>query len=61
MSNYVGKFTKAGSYRIVFSGNTADTNINVGFWSSSVETSGYTVFMQASSENGAAPATWCIN
>jgi len=57
----VGQITKSGTYRINFSGNTGDTNINPEIMISTSPASGYTSLIQSSSENGSGPATWSIN
>ncbi len=39
----------------------SDTNVSPTFWSSSTETSGYTVMFLGSNENSSAPATWSVH
>lgn len=58
ITNYVAQITKTAYYKFEFSGNIQDTNLNPTFWSSTLPTSGYTVLMSSSSENGGSPSTW---
>jgi len=60
INNYVGQITKSAYYKFEFSGNAQDSNLNPSFWISSVPTSGYTLLMSSSSENGGSPATWVL-
>jgi hypothetical protein len=60
INNYVGQITKSAYYKFEFSGNAQDSNLNPSFWLSSAPTSGYTLLMSSSSENGGSPATWVL-